>query len=60
MIGTCFAFVTGYVATLPFVPGDGPPAKVANTAAAVALLVYAVGSIACFFLPEPGEDSEEE
>jgi hypothetical protein len=56
MIGTCFAFVTGYVATLPFIPGDSPPSKIAYTAAAVALFVYAVGSLACFFLPEPKHD----
>jgi MFS family permease len=60
MIGTCFAFVTGFVATLGFVPGDSPPAKVAYTAAAVAFFVYAVGSLACFFLPEPKHGSEDE
>jgi hypothetical protein len=59
MIGTCFAFVTGFVATLPVVPGDSPPAKVAYTAAAVALFVYAVGSVACFFLPEPKHSEED-
>jgi MFS family permease len=59
MIGTCFAFVTGYVATMPFIPGDSPPAKVAYTAAAVALFVYAVGSLACFFLPEPKHGEED-
>ena len=40
----------------PFVPGDSPPAKLAAAAAAVGLFVYAVGSLACFFLPEPARD----
>lgn len=54
MIGTSFAFVTTQLAAQSFVPGSGPPAKFAYAAAAVAFFVYAVGSIACFFLPEPG------
>jgi MFS family permease len=60
MIGTCFAFVTGYIATLPFIPGNDPPAKVAYTAAGVALFVYAAGTVACFFLPEPGPEAADE
>lgn len=36
--------------------GVSRPASVAYAAAAVALLVYAIGSIACFWLPEPQEE----
>jgi hypothetical protein len=53
MIGTSFAMVTTTLASKAFMPGDTPPAKLAYSAAAVCLFVYAVGSIACFFLPEP-------
>jgi MFS family permease len=57
MIGTSFAWVTSIIAVQPFVPGDSPPEKLAYTAAGVALFVYLVGSIACFFLPEPGQQT---
>ena len=53
LIGTSFAAVTSYLATTAWVPGGSPAAKTAYTAAGVALLVYLVGSIACFWLPEP-------
>jgi MFS family permease len=53
LLGTSFAAVTGYVATMAWVPGGSPPVKTAFTAAGVALFVYLVGSIACFWLPEP-------
>lgn len=53
MIGTSFAYVTSTLYTQPFIPGGSAPAKMANTAAMVALFVYLVGTIACFFLPEP-------
>jgi hypothetical protein len=53
MIGTSFAYVTSTLATQAFIPGDSAPMKTAYTAAGVALFVYLVGSIACFFLPEP-------
>jgi hypothetical protein len=53
LIGTSFAAVTSFVATAPWVPGGIPPAKMAYTAAGVALFVYLVGTIACFWLPEP-------
>lgn len=56
MIGTSFAWVTSTLAVQPFVPGDSPPAKLAYTSAGVALFAYLVGSIACFFLPEPKEE----
>lgn len=60
MIGTLFAAVTGYLAVLPGIPGGSPPAKVAYTAAAVVLFVYAVGSVACHWLPEPKRDGVAE
>ena len=53
MIGTCFAWVTANLAVQPFVPGDTPPVKLAYTAAAVALFVFAAGFLASFWLPEP-------
>jgi hypothetical protein len=53
LLGTLFAAVTSFIAVAPGVPGDSAPAKVAFTAAGVALFVYLVGSIACFWLPEP-------
>jgi hypothetical protein len=36
--------------------GIAPPMKLAYTAAGVALFVYLVGTIACFWLPEPGQE----
>lgn len=57
MIGTSFAWVTSTLAIQSFVPGASPAIKYAYVAAAVAFGVYLVGSIACFFLPEPpGEE----
>jgi len=56
MIGTSFAAVTALLAGQPFIPGDSAPAKLAFTSAAVGLFVYVVGSLACFFLPEPLEE----
>jgi hypothetical protein len=61
MIGTFFAMVTTTIATSIAVSADLSPAQsavaiaknYAFTAAAVALFVYLVGSIACFWLPEP-------
>jgi MFS family permease len=55
MIGTGFAFVTSVVSGLAFVPGGSDPARVAYTAAGVALFVYLVNLILSFFLPEPKE-----
>jgi len=55
MVGTSFAAVTVGLASLAAMPGDGAPAKLANASALVGLVVYAVGSVACFFLPEPKE-----
>ncbi len=56
MIGTSFAWVTQTLAVLPFIPGGSASTKMAYTAAGVAFFVYLVGSIACFFLPEPKEE----
>jgi MFS family permease len=53
MIGTSFAWVTTTLWGKGMIPVDAPPARMAYTCAAVALFVYAVGSIACSFLPEP-------
>jgi MFS family permease len=55
MIGTGFAYVTSVVSGLAFVPGASDPARVAYTAAGVALFVYLVNLIASFWLPEPKE-----
>ncbi len=66
MIGTSFAWVTatlaGWSVALAdgehyLMPGHSPPARLAYTAAAVALFVYAVGSLACFWLPEPSTEA---
>jgi MFS family permease len=54
MIGTSFAFVTSQLATMPFIPGASDPTKMAYAAAAVALFVYLVATVVCFWLPEPG------
>lgn len=54
MIGTSFAAVTVFLSGV--LPGDSPPARLTLAAALVGLFVYLVGSIACFFLPEPKEE----
>jgi MFS family permease len=56
MIGTSFAAVTLLLSK--FMPGGSPPMQLANAAAAVALFVFFVGNIACFFLPEPLPEEE--
>ena len=57
IFGTSAAFVTLTIAGsswLAKMMPDAPPTKrFAYTAASVALFVYAVGTIACFWLPEP-------
>src|SRR5262249_6559679 len=53
MLGTSFALVTAtIVSCLPDTVGPAP-LKFAYTAAGVAFFTYFLGSIACFFLPEP-------
>jgi MFS family permease len=53
MVGTSFAWVTSKVAVMAFIPGSSSQVKLAYTAAAVGFLVYFVGSVCSFFLPEP-------
>ena len=54
MIGTSAALLTTTLAGS--MPGTSPSQQMAYAAAAVALLVYGVGVIASFWLPEPGRD----
>ena len=54
MIGTSAALLTTQLANI--MPGENPSTKLAYAAAAVALLVYAVGFLASFWLPEPEQD----
>jgi hypothetical protein len=51
MIGTSAALLTTQLANV--MPGAGPSSKLAHACAAVALLVYGVGFLASFWLPEP-------
>ncbi len=54
MIGTSAALLTAQLANI--MPGAGPSMRVAYAAACVAFLVYAVGVLASFWLPEPLKD----
>lgn len=54
MIGTSAALLTTTLAGS--MPGASPSHQMAYAAASVALLVYGVGVIASFWLPEPGRD----
>lgn len=54
MIGTSAALLTTQLAN--YTPGNSASTKLAYAAAAVALLVYAVGFTASFWLPEPVQD----
>jgi MFS family permease len=54
MIGTSAALATTQLANV--MPGAGASTKLAYAAAAVAFLVYAVGFVASFWLPEPRQD----
>lgn len=60
MIGTSFAFVTTWLWGQEVIPVSAPPTRMAYTAAAVACFVFAAGTIACFFLPEPEADGSAE
>jgi MFS family permease len=51
MVGTSAALLTTTLANV--MPGAGPAAKLAYAATAVALLVYSVGFLSSFWLPEP-------
>jgi len=54
MIGTSAALLTSRLAS--GMPGDSPATHLAYAAAAVAFLVYAIGLIASFWLPEPKQE----
>ncbi len=54
MIGTSAALLTTQLSK--FVPGNSPATKLAYSAAGVALLVYAVGLLLSFRLPEPKQE----
>lgn len=56
LLGTSFAAVTTQISTHAFPEGSPAPLNVAYAAAGVALFVYLVGTIACFWLPEPGKE----
>jgi MFS family permease len=59
LVGTCFAGITQWIATLF---GEDPatnPARVAYAAAGVAVAVYLVNFIASFWLPEPKGEMPE-
>ncbi|MFO0948115.1 MAG: MFS transporter [Planctomycetota bacterium] len=58
MIGTSAAFVTTQIAS--FMPGNSTFEKVAFAAAGTAFFVYLLGTILCFFLPEPPKEEWEE
>jgi MFS family permease len=51
MIGTSFYAVTGFLSK--YMGGESAAIRLTYAAAAVALFVFLVGSIACFWLPEP-------
>ncbi len=51
LIGTSMALVTNKMVSI--VPGDSPAVKMACAAAIVGFSMYAIGTIASFFLPEP-------
>jgi hypothetical protein len=55
MIGTSAALLTTQIAAA--MPGTTPSAHLSYAAAAVAFLVYAVGLILSFFLPEPKQEA---
>jgi MFS family permease len=54
MIGTAAALLTTSLAGS--MPGVSPGVQMAYAAATVGLMVYAIGFLASFFLPEPGRD----
>src|SRR5207302_185093 len=57
MIGTSGAFLTTSIIA-PWLSGAGPvtPEKVANAAGVTGLLVFGVGFLFSFFLPEPAKE----
>jgi hypothetical protein len=59
MLGTPFAWVTQHIALYPFVPGASPAAKLAITAAGVALVLSSINLVLSFWLPEQADKSLE-
>jgi MFS family permease len=57
MLGTPFAAVTQYIATMAFVPGETPAAKIAIVAAGVAFVLILTNFLLSFLLPEPAADA---
>lgn len=55
MIGTSFAALATWLATVPKDQVAYAPTKMAYVAASIAFGVYLVGAITCFWLPEPKE-----
>jgi len=60
MLGTPFAAVTQAIATMAFVPGATPAAKVAIVAAGVAFVLILANFLLSFLLPEPAADAISE
>jgi MFS family permease len=60
MLGTPFAAVPPYIATMGFVPGDNPAAKIAIVAAGVAFLLILANFLLSFLLPEPASNAISE
>jgi MFS family permease len=56
MIGTSFAALASFMASLSFIPGKGDAEKMAYTAAILGFSVYLIGLILSFFLPEPKQE----
>src|SRR6185503_10931856 len=54
MIGTSAALLTTQIALT--MPGDTPATKLSYAAAVVAFLVYGIGLISSFYLPEPAQE----
>lgn len=54
MVGTSAALLTTQIAAM--MPGSTPATHLAYGAAAVAFLVYAIGVVASFWLPEPAQE----
>jgi MFS family permease len=53
MLGTPFAYLTQVIATMAFVPGATPAAKIAIVAAGVAFVLILCNLLLSFLLPEP-------
>ena len=56
LVGTSFAWVTNTLAASTLITAGTAPAKMAYAAAIVAFVVYAVGFVASFWLPEPKDE----